>query len=140
MYNGALSDVHQGWGQVQLTKYSRTLSTQNIYQVQVLVKYSFFQKLLKYIKYFHIKYKYKYSYKIFHWSLISIPLYIHNVCSVDKRRGPSPDYFFILKSGWLDILYDTEQNKFWMDKIKGLYPNHVFVQKSRQSYSMQNRF
>ena len=34
---------HQGWGQVQLTKYS---STPNIYQVQVLVKYSFFKKYL----------------------------------------------------------------------------------------------
>ena len=32
----------QGWGQVQLTKYSSTPSTPNIYQVQVLVKYSFF--------------------------------------------------------------------------------------------------
>ena len=52
----------QGWGQVQLTKYSSTPSTPNIYQVQVLVKYSFFKKVLKYIKYFHIKYKYKYSY------------------------------------------------------------------------------
>ena len=31
--------VQQGWGQVQLTKYSST-STPNIYQVQVLVKYS----------------------------------------------------------------------------------------------------
>ena len=34
--------VNQGWGQVQLTKYSSTPSTPNIYQVQVLVKYSFF--------------------------------------------------------------------------------------------------
>ena len=34
--------VTQGWGQVQLTKYSSTPSTPNIYQVQVLVKYSFF--------------------------------------------------------------------------------------------------
>ena len=33
--------MDQGWGQVQLTKYS---STTNIYQVQVLVKYSFFFK------------------------------------------------------------------------------------------------
>ena len=33
---------HQGWGQVQLTKYSSTPTTSNIYQVQVLVKYSFF--------------------------------------------------------------------------------------------------
>ena len=54
--------VKQGWGQVQLTKYSSTPSTSNIYQLQVLVKYSFFKKVLKYIKYFHIKYKYKYSY------------------------------------------------------------------------------
>ena len=53
---------HQGWGQVQLTKYSSTPSTRNIYQVQVLVKYSFFLNVLKYIKYFNIKYKYKYSY------------------------------------------------------------------------------
>ena len=34
--------LHQGWGQVQLTKYSSTPSIPNIYQVQVLVKYSFF--------------------------------------------------------------------------------------------------
>ena len=32
-------NVYQGWGQVQLTKYSSTPSTPNIYQVQVLVKY-----------------------------------------------------------------------------------------------------
>ena len=37
-----LLDFYQGWGQVQLTKYSSTPSTPNIYQVQVLVKYSFF--------------------------------------------------------------------------------------------------
>ena len=55
-------DTDQGWGQIQLTKYSSTPSTPNIYQVQVLVKYSFFKNVLKYIKYFHIKYKYKYSY------------------------------------------------------------------------------
>ena len=36
----------QGWGHVQLTKYSSTPSTPNIYQVQVLVKYSFFKKYL----------------------------------------------------------------------------------------------
>ena len=36
--------IHQGCGQVQLTKYSSTPSTPNIYQVQVLVKYSFFKK------------------------------------------------------------------------------------------------
>ena len=28
---------NQGWGQVQLTKYSSTPSTPNIYQVQVLI-------------------------------------------------------------------------------------------------------
>ena len=55
---GNESTVQQGWGQVQLTKYSSTPSTPNVYQVQVLVKYSFFKKVLKYIKYFHIKYKY----------------------------------------------------------------------------------
>ena len=38
--DGVFAD--QGWGQVQLTKYSSTPSTLNIYQVQVLVKYSFF--------------------------------------------------------------------------------------------------
>ena len=41
--NDTISDI-QGWGQVQLTKYSSTPSTPNIYQVQVLVKYSFFLK------------------------------------------------------------------------------------------------
>ena len=44
--NNKFGDVNiyenQGWGQVQLTKYSSTPSTPNIYQVQVLVKYSFF--------------------------------------------------------------------------------------------------
>ena len=40
--------TYQGWGQVQLTKYSSTPSTRNIYQVQVLVKYSFFKKVLSY--------------------------------------------------------------------------------------------
>ena len=59
---------------------------------------------------------------------------------MDKRKGPSPDYFFILKSGWIDILYDTELSKFWMDKIKRLYPNHVFVHRSRWPFSMQSRF
>ena len=43
----------------QVLKYT---SSPNMYQVQVLVKYSFFLKVLKYIKYFHIKYKYKYKY------------------------------------------------------------------------------
>ena len=57
--NNKILRTHQGWGQVQLTKYSSTPSTPNIYQVQVLVKYSFFKKVLKY---FHIKYKYKYKY------------------------------------------------------------------------------
>ena len=41
--------VDQGRGQVQLTKYSSIPSTQHIYQVQVLVKHSFF-KVLKYIQ------------------------------------------------------------------------------------------
>ena len=36
----------QAWGQVQLTKYSSTSSIRNKYQVQVLVKYSFFKKYL----------------------------------------------------------------------------------------------
>ena len=33
--------IQQGWGQVQLTKYSSTSSIRNMSQVQVLVKYSF---------------------------------------------------------------------------------------------------
>ena len=32
------------------------------------------------------------------------------------------------------------QSKFWMDKIKGLSPNHIFVQESRWPYSMQSKF
>ena len=32
------------------------------------------------------------------------------------------------------------QSRFWMDKIKGLSTNHVFVQKSRWPYSMQSKF
>ena len=37
---------YQGLDRVQLTKYSSTPSTPNIYQVQVLAKYSFFKKYL----------------------------------------------------------------------------------------------
>ena len=40
----SLPTLRQGWGQVQLTKYSSTSSIRNIYQAQVLVKYSFFKK------------------------------------------------------------------------------------------------
>ena len=51
--------MYQGWGQEQLTKYTKypkyILSTST---GLVLI----FFKVLKYIKYFHIKYKYKYSY------------------------------------------------------------------------------
>ena len=32
------------------------------------------------------------------------------------------------------------QSRFWMDKIKGLSPNDVSVQKSRWPYSMQSKF
>ena len=32
------------------------------------------------------------------------------------------------------------QSRFWMDKTKGLSPNHVSVQKSRWPYSMQSKF
>ena len=39
--------MNQGWGQVQLTKYSSTSSIRNIYQVQVLVKYSFIDSIGK---------------------------------------------------------------------------------------------
>ena len=39
--NTVIVAIYQGWGQVQLTKYSSTSSIRNIYQVQVLVKYSF---------------------------------------------------------------------------------------------------
>ena len=36
--------------------------------------------------------------------------------------------------------HHSMQSKFWMDKIKGLSPNHVFAQKSRWPYSMQSKF
>ena len=32
------------------------------------------------------------------------------------------------------------QSKFWMDKIKGLSPNHVFAQNLRGPYSTQSKF
>ena len=32
------------------------------------------------------------------------------------------------------------QSRFWMDKIKGLFPNHVSAQKSGWPYSMQTKF
>ena len=32
------------------------------------------------------------------------------------------------------------QSRFWIDKIKGLSPNHVSVQKSTWPYSMQSKF
>ena len=31
------------------------------------------------------------------------------------------------------------QSRFWVDKLKGFSKNHVFVQKSRWPYSMQNK-
>ena len=34
----------------------------------------------------------------------------------------------------------TKQSTFWIDKIKWLSPNHVFVQKSKWPYSMQSKF
>ena len=85
----------QGWGQVQLTKYSSIPSTRNIYQVQVLVKYSFFKK-----KYLSTSSTFILStststithIKILHWSLISILIMVY-LCSVDKRKGLLPDYF-----------------------------------------------
>ena len=53
--------MYQGWGQVQLVKYSNTSSTRN--QVQVLCIFT--NQVLKYIKYWHNKYKYKYECE--HW-------------------------------------------------------------------------
>ena len=44
-------DVGQGWGQVQLVKYSNTSSTRNQVQVQVQVLCIFTNQVLKYIKY-----------------------------------------------------------------------------------------
>ena len=41
--------LNQGWGQVQLVKYSNTLSTRNQVQVQVLCIFT--NQVLKYIKY-----------------------------------------------------------------------------------------
>ena len=41
--------THQGWGQVQLVKYSNTSSTRNQVQVQVLCIFT--NQVLKYIKY-----------------------------------------------------------------------------------------
>ena len=53
--------MDQGWGQVQLVKYSNTSSTSN--QVQVLCIFT--NQVLKYIKYWY-KYKYKYKYECEH--------------------------------------------------------------------------
>ena len=44
-------NVEQGWGQVQLVKYSNTSSTGNQVQVQVQVLCIFTNQVLKYIKY-----------------------------------------------------------------------------------------
>ena len=78
-YYVLLYSFEQGWGQVQLTKYSSTLSTQNMYQVQVSTH--FFKQYLSTSSTFisststststHIK--------TFHWSLISIQWYIYVV-------------------------------------------------------------
>ena len=43
--------VYQGWGQVQLIKYSSTSSTRNQVQVQVQALCIFANQVLKYIKY-----------------------------------------------------------------------------------------
>ena len=58
--------MNQGWGQVQLVKYSNTSSTRNQVQVQVQVLCIFTNQVLKYIKYWHTKYKYKYKYECEH--------------------------------------------------------------------------
>ena len=50
-----IESKHQGWGQVQLTKYTKYIPSTSTGQVLI------FLKSTKYIKYFHIKYKYKYS-------------------------------------------------------------------------------
>ena len=54
--------VLQGWGQVQLVKYSNTSSTRNQVQVQVLCIFT--NQLLKYIKYWHTKYKYECEHRL----------------------------------------------------------------------------
>ena len=128
--------INQGWGQVQLTKYSSTPGTPNIYQVQVLVKYPFFlKKYLSTSSTFisstststHIKIGFKVGMDIqsrvnFEWT---------------KQKG------FPQIMSWLKSQFRwpySMQSRFWMEKIKGLSPNHVSDQKSRWPYSMQSKF
>ena len=67
----------QGWGQVQLVKYSSTSSTRNQVQVQVQVLWIFTNQVLKYIKYWHTKYKYKYQVQVRVWTLVG--LYVRGI-------------------------------------------------------------
>ena len=50
-YLGVTMYADQGWGQVQLVKYSNTSSTRDQVQVQVQVLCIFTNQVLKYIKY-----------------------------------------------------------------------------------------
>ena len=72
------------------------------------------------------------------------------ICSKDKmdiqsrvnfgwtKQKVFPQIMSLLKSQ-LRWSYSM-QSRFWIDKIKGLSPNHVFVKKSRWPYSMQSNF
>ena len=127
--------VALGWGQVQLTKYSSTPSTPNIYQVQVLVKYSFCLKVLKYIKYFLTKYSTSTHIKI--GSKVGMDIQSRVNFGWIKQKS-LPQIMSWLKSQFRWPY--SMQSGFWMDKIKGLSPNHVSAQKSRWPYSMQSKF
>ena len=94
----------------------------------------FLKKLLKYIKYFHIKYKYSY-FKI--GSKVGMDIRSRVNFGWTKQKG-FPQIMSWLKS-YFRWSYSM-QSRFWMDKIKGLSPDHVSVQKSRWPYSMQSKF
>ena len=110
--------ICQGWGQVQLTKYSNTPSTRNIYQVQVLI----FFKVLKYIKYFHVQVQ------VLIIKLVT--LYYNCVLYVGKLwqsiTSLFPDYLFVLTSGW------TYRVKSILDgQNKGAFPKSSLLYKSQ---------
>ena len=49
---------------------------------------------------------------------------------MEKIKGLSPN----------QVCSYSVQSRFWVDKLKVFSKNHVFVQKSRWPYSMQNKF
>ena len=114
--------IQQGWGQVQLTKYSSTPSTQNIYQVQVLVKYSFLKKYLSTSSTFISSTSTITHIKIGSKVRMDIQSRVNFGWTKQKQKG-FPQIMSWLKSQFRNLdghILCRVDFGLWMDKIKGL--------------------